>query len=244
MFLLLFIQKNKNCLIMKALKFLRLPVMALFGIGLMLTSATGQANKEKEQDKIRDAAAVVHDFGEMKESIPRQLMAQTNGIIIVPKMINAGLVIGGKRGKGVAMVKQTNGKWSNPVFVTLTGGSFGLQAGVQSVDLVLVFKHSETLNNIGKGSFTLGGDISVAAGPVGRSSTANTDYKLEAEVYSYSRSRGLFVGISVNGASLSVDEKANTAFYGKSYSAKAVFAGTSKTSSAAVAELKANLEKL
>lgn len=226
---------------MKRFKFLKLPFIALFGMGLMLISATIQ---EKEQDKVEDATTVLREFGKMKESIPHDLLVGTHGIIIIPKLLNVGLVVGGKRGKGVAMVKEADGKWSNPVFVTLTGGSFGLQAGVQSVDLVLVFKHSETLHRIGTGSFTLGGDISAAAGPVGRSSSANTDYKLEAEVYSYSRSRGLFAGISLNGASLSVDAKANTSFYGKSYTARQLFAGSNKTSDPKVSELKKTLEGL
>ncbi|MBW4889322.1 lipid-binding SYLF domain-containing protein [Mucilaginibacter sp. HMF5004] len=217
------------------------PVTAVLTAAVMLfSSATVQ---DKQTDKVQDATAVVRDFGKMQESIPQQLLEVTQGIIIIPKMINAGLVVGGKRGKGVAMVKDADGKWSNPAFVTLTGGSFGLQAGVQSVDLVLIFKKRATLNNIGKGSFTLGGDISVAAGPVGRSSTANTDYKLEAEVYSYSRSRGLFAGISLNGASLSVDEKANKAFYDNDNSAKEIFI-SSKTTSASVTDLKAALSAL
>jgi len=225
---------------MKKIKFLKLYAIMLFAIGLTLTSATIQ---EKEETKIDDSKVVLREFGKMKESIPHQLIEDIHGIIIIPKMINAGLVVGGKRGKGIAMVKDANGKWSDPVFVTLTGGSFGLQVGVQSVDLVLVFRHGETLRHIGKGSFTLGGDISVAAGPVGRSSTASTDYKLQAEVYSYSRSRGLFAGLTLNGAALSVDAKSNTAFYGGSYSAKDLFAETRSTS-AAVKELKTTLEGL
>jgi lipid-binding SYLF domain-containing protein len=226
---------------MKTLKFLRLPAMLLLGLGLMLTSAVAQ---DKEHDKIEDATGVLRDFGKMKESIPRELLANTHGIIIIPKLINAGLVIGGKRGKGVAMVREANGSWSNPVFVTLTGGSFGLQAGVQSVDLVLVFKNAKTLHRIGTGSFTLGGDISAAAGPVGRSSSANTDYKLEAEVYSYSRSRGLFAGISINGAKLDVDAKADKAFYGSDYSARTLFDGVDKTTAESVRALKETLKGL
>jgi lipid-binding SYLF domain-containing protein len=226
---------------MKTFKFLKLSIVGLFGLSLMLISATIQ---EKEQDKIEDATGVLRDFGRMKETIPHDLLVGTHGIVIIPKLINAGLVIGGKRGKGIAMVKNDDGKWSNPVFVTLTGGSFGLQAGVQSVDLVLVFKHSKTLHRIGTGSFTLGGDISAAAGPVGRSSSANTDYKLEAEVYSYSRSRGLFAGISLNGAALDVDAKANKAFYGESYTARTLFAGNTKTTDEGVGKLKTTLEGL
>lgn len=200
--------------------------------------------QEKEVRKIQASTTVLKEFGKMKESIPSQLLEMTEGIIIIPKMINAGLVVGGKRGKGLAMVKDASGKWSDPVFVTLTGGSFGFQAGVQAVDLVLIFKNKETLLNISKSSFTLGGDISVAAGPLGRSSTASTDSKLEAEVYSYSRSKGLFAGISLSGAALEIDNAAIADFYGHAESSKALFSGSSKASSSDVATLKSTLNGL
>jgi lipid-binding SYLF domain-containing protein len=199
--------------------------------------------QDKEVDKIKAAAAVINDFSEMKENIPSQLLAISKGIIIVPKMINAGLVVGGKHGKGLAMVKKANGEWSDPVFISITGGSFGPQIGVQAVDLVLVFKSSKTLTEIGKGSFTLGGDLSVAAGPMGRSSSASTDYKLEAEVYSYSRSKGLFAGITLNGAALSVDSKANSTFYSDFTNANAVFEN-SQISNGAIDELRDQLDAL
>ncbi len=201
-------------------------------------------SQEKQEDKIDAAAHVLKDFGKMKESIPGQLLKITEGIIIVPKLINAGFVVGGKRGKGISMVKLEDGKWSNPVFVTLTGGSLGLQIGVQSVDLVLIFKNRETLEKIGKGSFTLGGDISATAGPVGRNSTASTDYKLEAEVYSYSRSKGLFAGISLSGTSIAVDSKGNKAFYGKEVNAKTLFSNSTQNNSASVTQMKSELTKL
>ena len=201
----------------------------------MFSSAKGQSSKE--DDKIEASAKVLKDFTEMKESIPAQMLKITEGIIVVPKMINAGFVLGGKRGKGIAMVKMEDGTWSDPVFVTITGGSVGFQAGIQSIDLVLVFKSRETLQNIGKGSFTLGGDISVTAGPVGRSSSASTDYKMEAEVYSYSRSKGLFAGISLGGSAIAVDQKANNDFYGDDDDAKELFS-KSDNSSSSVADLK------
>jgi lipid-binding SYLF domain-containing protein len=197
-------------------------------------------SQDKEQQKIEAATTVLSDFSKMKESIPSELLAVTEGIIIVPKLINAGLVVGAKRGKGIAMVKRADGTWSNPAFVTMTGGSVGAQIGVQSVDLVLIFRHSKSLTEINKSSFTLGGDLSVAAGPVGRSSTANTDYKLEAEVYSYSRSKGLFAGITLNGASLDIDAAANKNFYGKATTSSAIFKETASTNSA-VKTLKATL---
>lgn len=202
-------------------------LLPLLFLSLAFTTAKSQ---DKQADKIDAATKVLKDFTEMKESIPQELLKVTQGIIVVPKLINAGFVLAGKRGKGIAMVKLEDGSWSDPVFVTITGGSVGFQAGIQSVDLVLIFKNRETLQDIGKGSFTLGGDISVTAGPVGRNSTASTDYKMEAEVYSYSRSKGLFAGISLSGSAISVDAKANEAFYGNDDDAKTIFSNTESDS--------------
>ena len=198
---------------------------------------------DKQIEKIEASTKVLADFGNMKESIPSELLKVTEGIIVVPKLINAGFVLAGKRGKGIAMVKLEDGTWSNPVFVTITGGSLGFQAGIQSIDLVLIFKSAETLLDIGKGSFTLGGDISVTAGPVGRNSSAGTDYKMEAEVYSYSKSKGLFAGISISGSAIDVDSKFNEAFYENESDAKEIF-NASKIKSAEVKALKAELKKL
>ncbi|MDB5011428.1 MAG: hypothetical protein JWQ06_2217 [Mucilaginibacter sp.] len=220
---------------MKTLKFLVLPV--LLSAFFVMASAT-QVSKETE--RIQSAVNVLREFSKMKESIPHDLIAQYKGIVIIPRLINAGLGIGGKRGKGVAMVKLPDGKWSDPVFVTLTGGSIGAQIGVQSVDLILVFRHQGVLAKVKNGDFTIGGDISAAAGPVGRSTSANTDYKLEAEVYSYSRSRGLFAGISINGSSLAIDKSANNSFYGNSLSSPEIFQ-TAKSKDANVIELKQTL---
>lgn len=199
--------------------------------------------QDKQDEKIQSSIKVLQDFDSMKENIPRELLNVTQGIIVVPRMINAGFVLAGKRGKGIAMVKLEDGSWSNPVFVTITGGSVGFQAGIQSVDLVLIFKSRETLQDIGTGSFTLGGDISVTAGPVGRSSTASTDYKMEAEVYSYSRSKGLFAGISLSGSAISVDAKANEAFYGNDDDSKTLFANT-ESSDQNVQQLKQVLKSM
>ena len=223
------------------MKIMNLKGVLLLSAGLLLgASAFAQ---DKEQKKIESATTVLSDFAKMKESIPSELLAVTQGIIIIPKMINAGLVVGAKRGKGVAMVKNTDGTWSNPAFITMTGGSVGAQIGVQSVDLVLIFRRSKSLTEINKSSFTLGGDVSVAAGPVGRSSTANTDYKLEAEVYSYSRSKGLFAGISLNGASLDFDAVANKSFYGKPTTANTIFKSPA-SKSAEVTTLKSTLSAM
>ena len=220
---------------MKTLKFLKIPL--LLSAFLILASAT---SVEKGTEKIQKATKVLKEFARMKESIPSELVKEYEGIVIIPNMINAGFVVGGKRGQGLAMVKMADGKWSDPVFVTLTGGSFGLQIGVQSVDLVLVFRNKGVLAKVKKGDFTIGGDISAAAGPVGRSSTASTDHKLEAEIYSYSRSKGLFAGISINGSNLAINKSANAEYYGSDVSSAKLFERASNTSEA-VTELKATL---
>ena len=210
----------------------------------LILFVTGLQAQDKQEQKIDASIRVIEEFGKLRESIPKQLMQKTEGIIIIPGLINAGFMIGGKRGKGIAMVKNENGTWSNPVFLTMTGGSLGFQAGIQSVDLVLVFLNKTSLLEIGKSSFTLGGDISVAAGPVGRTSSAGTDYKLESEVYSYSRSKGLFAGISVSGSSLDIDQKANESFYGDAYDADALFTNKKTSTVPAVKTLKQTLNSL
>ena len=216
------------------------PVVLLLIFSMVFTTANSQT---KEAEKIDASAKVLRDFVAMKEKIPQRLLDVTQGIIVIPKLINAGLGIGGKRGKGIAVVKRADGTWSDPVFITLTGGSIGFQAGIQSIDLVLIFKDRSTLEKIGNGSFTLGGDASVTAGPVGRNSSASTDYKMEAEIYSYSRSKGLFAGISLSGSALAVDNKSDAAFYGQETDAKTIFAGSSNQSSEA-AGLKTTLQNL
>ena len=224
---------------MKTIKWLITPI--LLSIVLVFASATTDGSRETE--KIHSAVNVLKDFTEMKESIPHDLISEYKGIVIIPNLINAGFVAGGKRGRGIALVKLDDCTWSDPVFITLTGGSLGLQIGVQSVDLVLVFRHKGVLTKVKNGDFTIGGDVSAAAGPVGRSSSANTDYKLEAEVYSYSRSRGLFAGISINGSNLGIDKKANADYYGSDISSEDIFA-TDKSHTEAVKELKETLKAM
>jgi SH3 domain-containing YSC84-like protein 1 len=224
---------------MKTLKFLTLP--CLLSILFVLVCAT--TDNSKETERIHKASNVLKDFSKMKESIPHDLMQDCQGIIIVPDLLNAGFVVGGKRGRGVAMVKLDDGKWSDPVFITLTGGSIGFQIGVQSVDLVLVFRHKGVLTKVENGDFTIGGDASAAAGPVGRNTSASTDYKMEAEVYSYSRSRGLFAGISINGSNLGIDKKANANYYGSDISSHDIFE-TDKSNTEAVKMLKESLNGL
>lgn len=208
-------------------------------LSLFLLMSTGLLNaQEKQDEKLQKSVEVLREFAGMKENIPAELMQRAEGIVVIPNLIKAGLGIGGQRGKGVAMVKKADGSWSDPVFVKLTGGSIGFQAGVQAVDLVMVFTNKSTLANLGNGEFTLGGSAGVAAGPVGRSSSASTDLKLDAEIYSYSRSKGLFAGLTLNGSRLSPDEDANKAFYKTGHAPSAIFEKQTSTDNPEVLALK------
>jgi len=150
------------------------------------------------------------------ESIPPAMFGKAEGVAIFPDMIKGGFILGVNYGKGVLLVRRPDRTWSPPVMVTMGGGSLGFQAGVQSADIVLIFATPRSLNGILNGQkVTLGADAGVAIGPIGRQANAGTDARLGAEIYSYARSRGLFLGISINGADLSVDNNANAMLYGR-----------------------------
>ncbi|MBS0201536.1 MAG: lipid-binding SYLF domain-containing protein [Planctomycetes bacterium] len=146
--------------------------------------------------------------------IPNQLLSNAQGIVIVPNVLKIGFVAGARRGHGVIMVRDAEGEWSLPQFVMLTGGSVGWQAGIQSTDVVLVFTTRKGVERLMKGEFTIGVDASASAGPVGRETTAGTNANLESEIYSYSRSRGLFLGVSLDGTALQVDHASHQFYYG------------------------------
>ena len=143
--------------------------------------------------------------------------------MIVPDTIKAGLVLGGRRGHGLMSVKNPDGTWSNPSFVSLTGGSIGFQAGVQSADVVLVFRGDRGVESIVNGKFTLGADAGVAAGPLGRNASTATDGELKGEIWSWSRARGLFAGVALDGAVLSIDDVANQSVYGGGTTPRMIF---------------------
>jgi lipid-binding SYLF domain-containing protein len=161
------------------------------------------------------AATVLADLSKIPEkAIPPALLAEAQGVVVVPRVIKAGFIIAGAGGHGVVLARDKDGKWGAPAFVNFGGGSVGFQAGAEATDVVLVFRDRKSLDRLleGKGKFTLGADASVAAGPVGRKAAAGTDAKLEAEIISYSRSRGLFAGVSLDGSVLRPDPNVNAAF--------------------------------
>ena len=172
------------------------------------------AAAERETLRVSQSADVLETFLAIPESsIPPALLAQAHAVAVVPDMLNLGLGVGGRHGKGILVVRRDDGTWSNPSFVKMTGGSFGFQFGAQATDVILVFRTSRSVDGITNGKLTLGVDASVAAGPVGRQTGAHTDMRFRSEVLSYSRSKGFFAGIALEGAGLSMDRLANAEFY-------------------------------
>jgi lipid-binding SYLF domain-containing protein len=190
---------------------------ALFA-ALMLTASMASAGEDAkkpsdEAKKLDDATTVLKEFANMSEGSPQSLRENAAGVVVIPGMIKAGLGVGGQHGSGVLSIKNADGSWSEPVFVKMSGGSIGFQIGASSTDLVLFFMREKNIRAVLNGEFTLGGSATVAAGPVGRSGSADTSAKLDAEIYSYSRSRGAFAGVSIDGSKLYVNKSANQAFY-------------------------------
>jgi lipid-binding SYLF domain-containing protein len=187
----------------------------LVALGLLILASPAAA-QGREAATVNDSVEVLDALAAIPlRGIPPALMQEAQGVAIVPGVVKAGFVLGGRFGRGVIVLREADGSWSNPVFVTMTGGSIGWQIGIQSTDVVLIFKNRTSLERIiqGKNKLTLGADAAIAAGPVGRQAEAGTDVQLKAEIYSYSRSRGLFAGVSFEGAGILSDTAANQAYY-------------------------------
>ena len=185
-------------------------------IFIVLSSAPLIAASNQEK-RVLDASDVIDQILRIPErSIPPALLSRAYAIAVFPNVLKVGAVLGIRRGKGIIVIRNDDNSWSNPAFITLTGGSLGLQIGAQSTDSILVFKTRKGIDGISNGKLTLGVDASVAAGPIGRHTAAATDLRFNAEIYSYSRSRGLFAGMSLEGATLSMDRRSNAIFYSSS----------------------------
>ena len=209
---------------MKQIPFL-LILCLTFLIQLPQSYAQFKKPEEKANRLLQKATEAFEDLTTMGEdkSIPQQLLNQAEGIVIFPKALKVALVAGGQGGGGFAFIKKENGEWSNPYFLDMGEASVGAQIGVQATELILLFKKRENILGLEKADFTLGGDVGVAVGPLGRNSSVNTDIGFEAEIYSYSKSKGLYAGISIEGNVLKANEKVNKAFYGKSKGIQEIF---------------------
>jgi SH3 domain-containing YSC84-like protein 1 len=188
-------------------------IVASVAVFLMAASAFGQLKKD-DIEKLNDAAAVLTEIRNAPDKgIPDGIWSKAHCVVVIPSMKKVGFIVGGEHGSGVMSCRHGN-TWGPPVFMELTKGSAGFQAGVSSTDLVLVVMNERGAEKLLNNKVTLGGDASVAAGPVGRSASAATDAQLSSEMLSYSRSKGLFAGIDLSGGSLNPDKSENERAYG------------------------------
>lgn len=180
----------------------------------LLSGHSAFAQTSREDMVVTQSIEVLNEIMAIPaKGIPHSLLEKAEGVVIIPNMIKGGFVVGVRHGRGVVLVRNENRGWQPPQFVTMTGGSVGWQAGIQATDVVLVFQTKKSIQGLLTGKFTIGVDASAAAGPVGRQASAGTDLSLQSEIYSYSRSRGLFVGAAVDGSSLQIDTLANRNYY-------------------------------
>jgi lipid-binding SYLF domain-containing protein len=185
----------------------------LTGVALTFTAVAAHA-QALEEGRLLLATQVLNDARDARDQgIPDRLLERAYGIAVIPEYTKVAFFLGGARGHGALVIRDSSGHFSGPIFVTLTGGSFGFQWGVQKTDLVLVFTSRKGVEGITGGKLTLGGDVSVAAGPVGRQASAATDQAFNAGVYSYSHTRGIFAGIALSGAALTIDDSSNEELY-------------------------------
>jgi lipid-binding SYLF domain-containing protein len=184
-----------------------------------------QSHLEKSTERLDNSAKVLHEImGAPDNGIPEEILEHAKCIAVVPHMLKGGFVIGAENGRGVATCRTANG-WSAPAFFAITGGSWGLQIGVEGIDLVMIIQNDRGMQRLLSSKFELGADASAAAGPVGRHASADTDWKLSTEILTYSRAKGAFAGLTLNGASIRRDDDSMRAVYGRYTSTRAVLTG-------------------
>jgi SH3 domain-containing YSC84-like protein 1 len=224
-------------------------IACLLGITLILlptvSSVARAANKDKDEDRLKDCGTVLKEILDIPDNIPQDLLDKADCVVVYPSVLKAAFVIGGSYGRGAMTCRKGEnfmGAWSAPTMMALEGGSFGFQIGGQATDFVLLVMNESGARGILAGKVKLGGDASVAAGPVGRDASAETDVTLRSEILSYSRSRGLFAGISLEGSTIRPDNKANEQIYGKKLEAKQIVLSDQVTVPAAAEQLVSTLD--
>ena len=210
-------------------KFITLAALVSLGVASVVSAET----REEVQNRLDNAALVLHQImGAPDRGIPEEVLDHAKCIAVVPHMIKGGLVFGAENGKGIATCRTADG-WSAPAFFAITGGSWGLQIGVEGVDLVMIFQGDNGMQRLESAKFQLGADASAAAGPVGRHATADTDWKLNTEILTYSRAKGAFAGLTLTGADVRRDDSSMDALYGPDVSTHRVLRGEVATPEAA-----------
>src|SRR5579871_4720645 len=208
-------------------------ILSLTSIGWAAT------DREATNDRLDHAGSVLHEImAAPDKGIPEEVLEHAKCIAVVPHMIKGGFVFGAENGRGVATCRNANG-WSAPMFFAITGGSWGLQIGVEGVDLVMIIQNERGMRQLLSSKFSLGADASAAAGPVGRHASANTDWKLETEILTYSRAKGAFAGLTLSGASVRQDNDSMQAIYGRNVTTRSALLGQVATPASAEAFLNA-----
>jgi SH3 domain-containing YSC84-like protein 1 len=199
-----------------------LVIMSVCGLAL---GADDQAKPSKASDRVQAAADVLNEIQSAPDSgIPQEILSKAECVAVIPSMLKGGFIVGGKYGRGLASCRTPKG-WSTPAFFMTTGGSVGFQIGGQAVDLVMLIMNNDGMQHLLASQFALGADASVAAGPVGRHAEGSTDWKMRAQVLTYSRARGVFAGVSLSGAVVKQDKDSTREFYGHMMTSKAALTG-------------------
>jgi SH3 domain-containing YSC84-like protein 1 len=207
-------------------------------MGMVGTYAWAGSNRENTVDRLQKSVDVLHAIMTTPDKgIPEEVLSNAKCILVVPDLIKGGFIIGGKHGRGVATCRTTDG-WSAPAFVSVGGGSWGLQIGVEGVDLVMLVMNDQGFQHLLSSKFELTGEGSVAAGPVGRHASAGTDWKMNTQMLTYSRSKGVFAGLTLEGAVVQQDDDSTRAIYGKNMTFRKILSGKASTPTSADAFMK------
>ena len=197
-------------------------MLAMLSLG---TLCWADSAREDAAQRLGSATTVLHEImGMPDKGIPEEVLEHAKCVAVVPHMVKGGFVFGGKGGKGVATCRTANG-WSAPAFITISGGNWGLQIGVEAVDLVMIIQNEKGMQKLLSSNFHVGADASAAAGPVGRHAEAGTDWKMDTEILTYSRAKGVFAGLTLEGASIRQDNDSRRAIYGPKVTTKALLLG-------------------
>jgi lipid-binding SYLF domain-containing protein len=200
-------------------------VMFFFALLSLGTLCWGGTGREDATGRLENATNVLHAIMSAPDNgIPEEVLEHARCVAVVPHMVKGGFIFGGKHGKGVATCRTANG-WSAPAFITISGGSWGLQIGMEGVDLVLIIQNEKGMQKLLDSNFQIGADASAAAGPVGRHASAGTDWKLDTEILTYSRAKGAFAGLTLEGASIREDDDSRNAIYGSKVTTRALLLG-------------------
>jgi lipid-binding SYLF domain-containing protein len=201
----------------------RLLALGLLSLLPLSAAHAADAPRVQAENAVRVLKEIMDDAPD--KSLPADLLKNARAIAILPDMVKGGFVFSGAKGEGLISIKTPDGTWSNPNFISMAGAGVGFQIGIQSADVILVFRTDRGVQSIIDGKFTLGANASAAAGPVGRSATAATDGQLKAEIYTYSRARGLFAGVALDGTHFSIDDDTNKEVYGPGITPRRIFEG-------------------